>query len=154
MCPPTSTTMMKRRANKDSIIYDEPIITFTFQVPTKGCESPRQQGNHRRVDIDNLKTKDDLDNLKKNDPFLFYSIPAAKEAILAGENLDISTLKTSSIRRNFYSCPARMETAVDSKEPSSTRSVSRKSRISFECHDSFLMMPFDLGDEMDTSGRQ
>mmetsp|Transcript_31956 Transcript_31956/g.62656 ORF Transcript_31956/g.62656 Transcript_31956/m.62656 type:complete len:113 (+) Transcript_31956:178-516(+) len=71
MCPPTSTTMMKRRANKDSIIYDEPIITFTFQVPTKGCESPRQQGNHRRVDIDNLKTKDDLDNLKKNDPFLF-----------------------------------------------------------------------------------
>lgn len=154
MCPPTFTTMMKRMANQSSAIYDEPIMTLTFQVPTKGCESQRNRASKRRVDIDNLKTKDDLDNLKKNDPFLFYSIPAAKEATLAGENLDIPTLKTSSLRRNFYSCPARMETAVDSAESSSTRSVSRKSRISFECHDSFLLMPFDLDDDMDTSERQ
>ncbi len=145
---------MKRSANKVSASCDESIITFTFQVQTKGCESQNRQANQRRVDIDNLKTNDDLEALKKGDPFLFYSIPEAKDAVLAGEKLDISTLKTSSMRRNWYSCPARMESVSHSEEPSSAKIVSRKSRISFECHDSFLLMAFDFADDVDLSEMQ
>lgn len=88
------------------------------------------------IDVDSLQTNDDLDTLKKEDPFLYFSIPAVRKAEYLIQDIDISRLDTDAIRRNCISCPGRMEMQEFSQ---ASRTVYRKSRISFECHDSLIM---------------
>ncbi|KAL7465235.1 hypothetical protein ACHAXS_005566 [Conticribra weissflogii] len=84
-----------------------------------------------KLNIDRLRTNEDLDALKIDDPFMFYSIPAVKKAEYFCQNVDVTKLKMSHFRRNTVSCPGRMENE-DFLQP--TRAVKRKSCISFECH--------------------
>mmetsp|Transcript_3899 Transcript_3899/g.8280 ORF Transcript_3899/g.8280 Transcript_3899/m.8280 type:complete len:167 (-) Transcript_3899:96-596(-) len=88
------------------------------------------------IDIDGLQTNHDLATLKKEDPFLYFSIPAVRKAEYLIQDVDISRLDTAAIRRNCISCPGRMEMQEFSQ---ASRTVYRKSRISFECHDSLIM---------------
>ncbi|KAL7471846.1 hypothetical protein ACHAXS_012157 [Conticribra weissflogii] len=122
------------------------------QVPSKASmaiessiESTNSQQNletetpsERTINIDSLYTNDDLLTLKNEDPFLYFSIPAIKKAEYLSQNVDISRLDKAAIRRNC-SCPGRMETEEFSQV---SRTVSRKSRISFECHSSLIMSSF------------
>ena len=75
------------------------------------------------IDIGNLSTED-LQSLKQNDPFLYYSIPAVLRAALNLEEPDVSTL---------------------SSEESTSITVKRCTRVSFECHTDVLMEDL-LGD--------
>mmetsp|Transcript_30833 Transcript_30833/g.66067 ORF Transcript_30833/g.66067 Transcript_30833/m.66067 type:complete len:197 (+) Transcript_30833:214-804(+) len=83
------------------------------------------------LNIDQLCTNEDLDSLKIEDPFMYYSIPAVKKAEYFCQDVNVTILKNSSFRRNSVSCPGRMETE-EILQP--IRAVRRKSCISFECH--------------------
>ncbi|KAL7460153.1 hypothetical protein ACHAXS_000618 [Conticribra weissflogii] len=98
------------------------------------------------ININQLSTNDDLAILKKEDPFMYYSIPAVKKAEYLFQDVDVTILKNSCMRRNSISCPGRMESEEFSQP---MRSITRKSRISFECHNSGFESSFldDLYDD-------
>ena len=66
---------------------------------------------------------------------MYYSIPAIKDAAYLLEEVELSSLEKSSIRRNCISCQSRMQTESET----SLNTVTRRSRISFECHSTMLM---------------
>mmetsp|Transcript_16777 Transcript_16777/g.33554 ORF Transcript_16777/g.33554 Transcript_16777/m.33554 type:complete len:171 (+) Transcript_16777:112-624(+) len=96
--------------------------------------------NHKvkpdKIDITRLNPED-FENLRKADPFLYYSIPAIKSAELLLRDVDYSNLDKSSIRRNCVSCPSRIES--EGSNNSLPQQVKRKSRMSFECHSDLLL---------------
>ncbi len=66
------------------------------------------------IDISTLSTKD-LESLRRDDPFLYYSIPAVQRAAFRLEEPDMSySLKEST-------------------------TVERRTRVSYECHTDLLM---------------
>jgi hypothetical protein len=68
------------------------------------------------IDTSDLNDQD-LDLLKKQDPFLYYSIPAVRTAaVVHSRDIDMSAIQGQDSRR-----------------------VERQSRISFECHTDLLM---------------
>ena len=44
--------------------------------------------------MSSLKTTSDLKALKAKDPFMYHSIPAVKEAMMQGKDLDLSAIMT------------------------------------------------------------
>jgi hypothetical protein len=142
-----------RKAQHNASNANEDWSTLTVQVsssyghqqvlvapPKKNVEKTNQ------INMKDLTTKDDLATLKKNDPFMYYSIPAVRDAAYLLEEVDLSNFEKSSIRRNCISCPSRMQT----EGISSTRTVERRTCISFECHADLLMADFlDDDDEED-----
>ena len=107
----------------------------------------------REIDLQQL-TVDELQTIKKQDSFMYYSIPGVRVAEMQMKELDVSNL------RNCLSCPARMKTKTPST-PSSLTTVTRSTCISYECHpDVFLedllndedsedLFDMDLDDESD-----
>ena len=87
---------------------------------TAPIHSPEQ----REVDISNL-SEEDLQSLRQQDPFLYYSIPSVRR--------DELHLRDQ--------CPKRLESraAVSDKSSSSSTTVKRCTRMSFECHTDLLM---------------
>mmetsp|Transcript_15662 Transcript_15662/g.32941 ORF Transcript_15662/g.32941 Transcript_15662/m.32941 type:complete len:127 (-) Transcript_15662:331-711(-) len=82
----------------------------------------------REIQIDTLITNDDLAALKKSDPFLYYSIPSVRDAEMKAGEVNVTCLEKSSVRRSAISCPAKIQTQVES----TSKTVRRKTRISFE----------------------
>ncbi len=78
--------------------------------------------------------------------FMYYSIPAIKKAEYLYQDVDITILRNSYMRQNSISCPGRMESEEFSQP---VRRITRKSRISFECHNSLFESSFldDLYDD-------
>mmetsp|Transcript_10897 Transcript_10897/g.23069 ORF Transcript_10897/g.23069 Transcript_10897/m.23069 type:complete len:171 (-) Transcript_10897:307-819(-) len=98
------------------------------------------------VDIEDLKSDDDLEMLKKRDPFLYYSIPAVRRAEFLNEVVGVTKILRSEMPRH-QSCPGRM---MADDQPPGPRTILRRSRISFECHDSLTMKNIDgLGDSFE-----
>jgi hypothetical protein len=84
----------------------------------------------KRQEIDlNTLNEDDVKQLQKADPFLYYSIPGVHKASLLMKEVDFSSVSSLAA------------TATSSSSCSSTRSstVSRRSCISTECHTSVIM---------------
>mmetsp|Transcript_12815 Transcript_12815/g.27254 ORF Transcript_12815/g.27254 Transcript_12815/m.27254 type:complete len:126 (+) Transcript_12815:138-515(+) len=98
------------------------------------------------LNIDQLCTNEDLDSLKIEDPFMYYSIPAVKKAEYFCQDVDVAILKENYYRRNSVSCPGRME-SEGLLQP--MRAVRRKSCISFECHSTAVFSSYldDIRDE-------
>lgn len=94
----------------------------TIQVPV---ETELGERDHEvAIDISRLK-RDDLGPLKARDPFLYHSIPAVHKAVLTFKDIDLSE---------------------DARGPSSAV-VTRKSRVTTECHVSLLLEDiFDAGE--------
>ena len=109
---------------------------MTFTVPTKQTdEAPK-----RVIDTSNL-SDEDLEALKKQDPFLYYSIPSVRNATLRRSSTVGADLTTQSNNQDQKqglapnrraSCPSRVES-------SSSTMVKRRSCISFECHTDLLL---------------
>lgn len=70
------------------------------------------------IDTTDLNVED-IESLKKSDPFLYFSIPAVREATVHNRDIDLSNLRDCQSSR-----------------------VERCSRISFECHTDLLMEEF------------
>ncbi|KAL7471971.1 hypothetical protein ACHAXS_012288 [Conticribra weissflogii] len=96
--------------------------------------------SRQKVDTKNLSLTD-LQALKANDPFMYYSIPQVWEAEIFLQDFDVSKLNQPT--RRIHN--ATGEQGTDSTE------VSRRSRISFECHPDMIMETgfggVDIGDD-------
>jgi hypothetical protein len=103
---------MKRRPSPPDHILTVSVPTFRVEKETK------------QIDTAEISSSD-LNMLKRKDSFLYYSIPAARNAAMHGRELDPSLLRVSA------------ETKTDS-DRRKARKVSRQSRISTECHPDLL----------------
>ena len=113
-----------------------------ISVPTKGSPSTQKK---KSIDTAHL-SEDDLKALKKQDPFLYYSIPTVRAAAVRRGSMDTPSsvqqdagLDTQSHRR--VSCPDRIE--------SSPTKVERQTRISFECYSDVFFGEVSDGEDMD-----
>ncbi|KAL7479266.1 hypothetical protein ACHAW6_005005 [Cyclotella cf. meneghiniana] len=88
-----------------------------FSVATV-FERPRKEMDIRDI------TSTDLPALKKNDPFMYYSIPSIRKAALHFKEINAATLTVSTSDEATGRSPGR----------SSKSKVTRQSRMTFECH--------------------
>jgi hypothetical protein len=104
------------------------------------------------VDVNKALSAQDLQALKKQDPFLYYSIPGVRNAAVRfnADAVDMHQLAQDGLRRNCASCPASIQTVATKSEESAK--VKRCTRISFECHTDLLLedlMDDEDGNDMD-----
>ncbi|KAL7478717.1 hypothetical protein ACHAW6_004470 [Cyclotella cf. meneghiniana] len=81
-------------------------VPGSYMVPTFIKKDPKQ------INLIDLRVSD-LYNLKEDDPFLYYSIPAARKAAMHGIRVDESSLDISISSRNSSS-PLRRSISFDS----------------------------------------
>ncbi len=129
----------------------------TLIVPTKGAASTADEApkTKRVIDTTNL-SEEDLQALRKQDPFLYYSIPTIRHSVLrirssaADADADVTTQRCrnqESARSRRASRPSRSRVEIES---SSSGMVERKSCISVECHPDLLLE--DLMDDTELFG--
>ena len=115
------------KAYTDKDIMIKPVMTKEYesmfnvlqqiQVPTKTV-SPDSTNDQQRKEIDIRQLNvDDLKLLKTQDPFLYYSIPAVNKAKLTSKTVDYNQVLQDAVQY-----------------PSTNALVSRRSRVSTECH--------------------
>ena len=104
------------------------------------------------VDVNKALSAQDLQALKKKDPFLYYSIPGVRNAAVRfnANAVDMHQLAQDGLRRNCASCPASIQTAAATSVEESAK-VKRCTRISFECHTDLLLEDLmnDDGEDID-----
>ena len=98
------------------------------------------------VDVNKALSAQDLQSLKKRDPFLYYSIPGVREASVCLKQVDMHQLAQDGLKRNCASCPASIQTVATSDN--SATKVKRCTRISFECHTDLLLDDLFEDDQM------
>ena len=89
-------------ADLSSLLIDKPIVVKTiFEKPDK------------QVDLSKLSS-DDIASLRKTDPFTFYSIPAARAALMHGKSVNLSMPKetTDGSMQHKKSCLVKRQTRV------------------------------------------
>mmetsp|Transcript_34134 Transcript_34134/g.71859 ORF Transcript_34134/g.71859 Transcript_34134/m.71859 type:complete len:160 (-) Transcript_34134:138-617(-) len=106
----------------------EPISTTTcMKLETEAKKKPVQV-SLKPIDADDLKS------IKKDDPFLYYSIPEVRKAAMVGRHIGVSELG------------GILDTMNDKGQSESV--VKRQTRISFECPlDVCLMDELGLSDD-------
>ena len=92
----------------------------------------------KEIDIKNI-TAEDLENIHRQDPFLYYSIPGVRSAKVLMKEVDTSNLGASALNRNSM-CPLTPQ----------SQKVTRSSCVSFECHPDLLLHDL-LNDDDDSS---
>ena len=113
--------------------------TVTFSVPTKG-EASTDKAPKRMIDTRNL-SEEDLEALRKQDPFLYYSILTVRNASEALQ-LQSSAADLATHRNTESTLSQRASCLLQQEEPSSSALVERKSCISFEYHTDLLLRNF------------
>ena len=105
----------------------------TATVPTASADpSPVE------VDVNKALSAQDLRSLKKQDPFLYYSLPGVREASVQRKRVDMHQLAQDGLRRTCASCPASTQT-VAMTDTTATAKVKRCTRVSFECAPDLLL---------------
>ena len=84
-----------------------------------------EEENPKTIDLDEIKSDSDLADLKKKDPFMFYSIPSVQKTVMEGQRVELPTINK----------------AIAVKE---STVVKRSRRISFESIDNGMSMLFGL----------
>ena len=97
-------------------------IGESISAPTKTTDDKPK----KTVDLKYITSLDDLKSIKKQDPFMYYSIPGARKATVLMQAIDLSNLIGDG-------------QAVQDETPQASQKVSRSSRISFECHPDLLL---------------
>ena len=108
-------------------------IGGVFSVPTKGSKEAEESSQKKEIDTRYLNAQD-LKTLKKQDPFLYYSLPSsvrrnAATADGAGKNKDMDYMSSPLIGKS---------TPTPTTKSTSTK-VERRSCISAECHTDLLI---------------
>ena len=112
----SSTPFNKKNASSASSRSESEVLTKT--APVCACAPEPTE-----IDISNLSAED-LQSLKQEDPFLYYSIPSVRRAALHFAQPELSGSRCLE---------------------ESTTVVKRRTRVSFECHSDLLMEDL-LGD--------
>ena len=106
-----------------------------YEVPTAtAAPTPTQ------VDVDNSISEQDLESLKKQDPFLYYSIPGVRDATVRFKRADMHQIVQNGLRR-CQSCPESSKASGTScsEPPAPVIRVQRHTRLSFERHPDLLL---------------
>ena len=129
----------------DNPLSNDMIRVEYHEVKTKTIDD----GPKKQIDIKDISAND-LVSIKREDPFMYYSIPGVRISKMLMKDVDTSDLSASStIKRSCFSSPSRLETVQGKAQ----ETVVRKSCISFECHpdllldDEFSMNEHDAFDE-------
>jgi len=142
-CKITCPTYLKRELESSNEEWPEIINANTAMIgkPQKIKTLPPSRKPKREVDLQQV-TADDLQTIKKQDPFMYYSVPGVLNAEMQMKEVDVSNI------RNCLSCPARMQTmkTTTSSTPPSSTTVTRSTCISYECHPDVFLEDF-LNDE-------
>ncbi|KAL7501798.1 hypothetical protein ACHAWX_000360 [Stephanocyclus meneghinianus] len=101
--------------------------TRTVSVPTF-VEKPEEQ-----IEVTSLNSSN-IAALKTNDPFMYYSIPTARNSAMKGKEVDTSFLHCGALS----STPASDREARNGKAGKISRIVTRQRRVSAECHPSLI----------------
>ena len=114
----------------------------------------------REININDINSIDDLQSIKRQDPFMYYSIPGVRSAkmLMNDDNdIDTSNLGVSSLKmRTGSRIPSNMKTSRriknddcwDQQQQSSDK-IERSTCISFECYPDLLLEDEDLFDDDD-----
>ena len=107
------------------------------------------------VDISNY-TQDDLERLRLEDPFLYYSIPAMKRKLYESDKSPMNSPARSHASSRRSSCPTILLSSDGRPEQQQRReSVKRTRRVSVEPHPSVvlkhIMDEMNMNDEFDDS---
>ncbi|KAL3776282.1 hypothetical protein HJC23_003152 [Cyclotella cryptica] len=133
MCLVTRSNQTKKLTER---FPSKTLFTTYRTVPTFPVKAPP-----REMDVEDL-TNSDVAALKKSDPFMYYSIPSLRSATLRGEDVNESAVLNLMPRRGSKRSETESQRDVASK-----RTVSRRTRISAECHPDLLMEDiFPTGD--------
>ena len=89
----------------------------------------------KTIDIRHITSLDDLKSIKKQDSFMYYSIPGARKATVRMQDIDMA---------NLGATPGH---AVQDEAPQISQKVLRSTRVSFECHPDLLLV--DLMNELE-----
>src|SRR6056300_1202326 len=130
-CNSSSTSMAEWSSESESSIV----------VPTT-ASSPEQR---EVFDISNL-SNDDLQALRKKDPFLYYSIPSVRRA-----ELGFSDSSSSCSSKGLDSSASAAAAMSDDDKSSASTTVKRCTRVSFECHTDLLLEEYlsELDEQFD-----
>ena len=102
----------------------------------------REEQEHRRVPTKDLSVQQ-LAQLKRNDAFAFYSIPAAKKAVLQKVRVDLTLLSEASSSSSTVATSAN-DTGTANCSGGNDESVERQCRISFEGYPDIMITEEDL----------
>lgn len=123
MCLPTLSNKALKMPER---VYSKAFSTTDQLVPTFRAETAPLH-----LDVSDL-TSPDLASLRRNDPFMYYSIPSEKITALRCED------DNTPAGLDLPSKPSGSE--IETKDNcSKKRTVSRQRRISTECHPDLLM---------------
>ena len=132
-------TMMGTTAanDKDNANAEWTASVSCYEVPTAtAAPTPTQ------VDVDKSISEQDLKSLKKQDPFLYYSIPGVRDATVRLKRTDDMHQIVQNGLRRCQSCPesskASSGTPRRSEPPAPVAKVQRRTRLSFERHPDLL----------------
>ncbi len=123
--------MSNHRSNSkgiDSTAKEWPTISASELRLSPADPTPRE------VKVNNSLSAQDLKSLKKNDPFLYYSIPGVRNATVRAELVDMHQVARNGLNEHCQSSPASMQTTSES-----VAKVKRCTRVSFECHTDLLL---------------
>ena len=111
-------------SKKASFSVSKSINFMTVSVPTFA------EKRKKHIEVNDL-TSSDIELLKMNDPFMYYSIPAVRKATLQGKKVVPFLLKFDSPSNSMA-----LHEESSSQGPKKTK-VTRQSRISTECYPDF-----------------
>ncbi|KAL3779318.1 hypothetical protein HJC23_013768 [Cyclotella cryptica] len=124
MCLVTSDIIIKRKheaVSRKRTLNTEEAEPANISIPTFPIERAQQQ-----MDVTSL-TSSELSDLKRDDPFMYYSISSVRSAALRGKDVDISLFRSQST--------ALQSSSVDRIYEGT---VTRQRRVSTECHPDLL----------------
>jgi len=87
-------------------------------VPTNNDNKPK-----KTIDIRHITSLDDLKSIKKQDSFMYYSIPGVRKATVLMQDIDTANLGR----------------AAQDGAPQASQKALRSTCISFECHPDLLL---------------
>ena len=120
--------------DKDNANAEWTASVSCYEVPTAtAAPTPTQ------VDVDNSISEQDLKSLKKQDPFLYYSIPGVRDATVRLKRADMHQIVQNGLKR-CQSCPESSKASgTPSEPPAPVVKVQRRTRLSFERHPDLLL---------------
>lgn len=131
MCLPIRSinlnSMAGQRNSSTKMSHPNSDHIMTVSVPTFVQKADEQ------TEVTNLKSSD-IASLKANDPFMYYSIPAARNAAMKGKEVDPSLFHVDV----HSSCVASNTEGHARKAPKISCKVTRQRRVSTECHPNLL----------------
>lgn len=125
-------TLSNETMKMPKLVHSKALSTTARIVPTFPAETAPQH-----MDVSDL-TSSDLASLKRNDPFMYYSIPLVKNAALHCKDVSM-TDEMPNMKCSELNSTRNLSTKV---------SVMRQRRISMECHPDLLMEEMFTGDNL------